>query len=136
MVRTIAEEGRMPNPLEATQAFLAADVVNLPASTTRSTSFPTNNISVPHIQFAWDGTPSDADNREDTTIRITVWTPKGQVIAAQDIAEGLRARFLDYSSADVSRVNRGAGRLPGVDDTNKLPFCTFTVSPVMRALAS
>jgi hypothetical protein len=124
----------VPNPLVATKAFLDADAPNQPVGTTRSTTYPTTAITTPHIQFAWDGTPSDADNREDTTIRVTVWTPKGKVTDAQDFAGALRARFLRYSSADVFRVDRGAGRLPGVDPANGLPFCTFTVSPVLHAL--
>ncbi len=124
----------MPNPLVATKAFLDADEDNLPDGATWSTSFPTSAIAVEHIQFAWDGTPSDADNREDVAVRITVWSPKGHFTDAQDAAEGLRARFLDWSSEDVFRVNRGAGRLPGTDPATGLPFCTFTVSPVMRAL--
>ena len=123
----------MPNPLAAAKAFLDSDAPNQPAGTTRSTKFPTSAITAPHIQFAWDGSPSDADNREDTTIRITVWTPQGKVTDAQDIAAGLRARFLRYASADVFGVNRGAGRLPGIDSDTALPFCTFTVLPVMRA---
>jgi hypothetical protein len=124
----------MPNPLVATKAFLDADAPNQPAGTTRSTAFPSSSITTPHIQFAWDGTPSDADNREDATIRVTVWTPKGKVTDAQNIAGTLRARFLAWSSATVYRVDRGAGRLPGVDNATGLPFCTFTVSPVMHAL--
>lgn len=123
----------MPNPLVETKAFLDADAANLPAGTTRSTAFPTSSIAAPHIQFAWDGSPSDAGNREDAAVRVTVWTPKGKVTDAQDIAGGLRARFLAYTSANVYRVNRGAGRLPGVDTTG-LPFCTFTVYPVMHAM--
>jgi hypothetical protein len=124
----------VPNPPEAALAFLTADAANLPANTTRSTAFPSSALTAPHVQFAWDGTPSDADNREDAVIRVTVWTPKGQPSLAQTIAGGLRARLLGWSSADVFRVDRGAGRLPGVDSATGLPFCTFTVSFVMHAL--
>lgn len=124
----------MPNPLAAAKAFLDADAANQPASTTRSTAFPAAAIAAPHIQFAWDGTPSDADNREDAVIRVTVWTPKGRVTDAQDYAGSLRARLLAWSSASVFRVDRGTGRLPGIDPATGLPFCTFTVSFVMHAL--
>lgn len=124
----------MPNPLVAAKAFLDGDAGNQPAGTTRSTGFPASAIAAPHIQFAWDGTPTDADNREDAVIRITVWTPKGRFTDAQDIAGGLRARLLGWSSADVFRVDRGAGRLPGTDPATGLPFCSFTVSFVMHAL--
>ena len=124
----------MPNPPEAALEVLTADAANLPANTTYSTAFPASAISKPHIQFAWDGSPSDADNREDAVVRITVWTPKGQPSLAQTIAGGIRARLLAWSSDEVWRVDRGAGRLPGVDGTTGLPFCTFTVSFVMHAL--
>lgn len=124
----------MPNPLVETQAFLTADVANLPAGSTFSTSFPASSISAPHVQFAWDGTPSDADNREDAAVRVTVWTPIGRVTDAQNIAAGIRARFLGWSSPNVQRVDRGVGRLPGIDPDTKLPFCTFTVSVVTTAL--
>lgn len=124
----------MPNPPAAVLEFLTADAANQPTGTTRSTSFPASTIAAPHIQFAWDGTPSDADNREDAVVRITVWTPKGQPTLAQTIAGGLRARLLAWSSDDVWRVDRGTGRLPGVDQATGLPFCTFTVSVVMHAL--
>lgn len=127
----------MPNPLAEVDAFLTADLpAHLPAGTTYGTAFPTQSISKPHVQFAWDGTPSDDDNREDAAVRITVWTPKGHVTEAQDIAGGLRARLLGWSSANVWRVDRGAGRLPGVDDKTQLPFCTFTVYLVLHAAAA
>lgn len=125
----------MTNPLAETEAFLVADAANLPTGTTHSTAIPTSNIVKPHIQFAWDGTPSDADNREDAAVRVTVWTSRGKVTDAQDIAAGLRARFLRWGSAGVWRVDRGAGRLPGTDPDTKLPFCSFTVTLVLRAVA-
>lgn len=123
----------MPNPLTATLAFLEQDAVNLPLGTTLGVDFPIERIEQLHVQFAWDGTPSDADNREDTAVRITVWAPDGAPTQAQDVAGGLRARFLAWCSEDVYRVNRGAGRLPGTDPDTGLPFCTFTVNPVMWA---
>lgn len=126
----------MPNPLVEAQAFLAADLPHLPAGTTKGTAFPKSNISALYVQYAWDGTPSDADNREDTTIRVTVWAPKGQVTAPQDAAAGLRARFLLWSSATCWRVDRGAGRLAGIDPDTELPFCSFTVIPVLHAVTA
>lgn len=125
----------MPNPVAAGLEFFAADQANLPAGTTSSVEFPSNaNLGHVHIQWIWSGTPSDADNREDAALRVTVWAPKGQVTLAQEVAEGFRSRLLDWSSATVWRVNRGAGRLPGTDPDTQLPFCTFTVSAVMHAL--
>lgn len=124
----------MANPLTETKAFLDADLANLPPGTTKGTAFPSSAIAALYVQYAWDGTPSDADNREDTVVRVTVWAPKGQVTAPQDAAAGIRARFLRWSSATCWRVDRGAGRLPGVDPDTALPFCTFTVSPVLHAV--
>lgn len=127
----------MPNPLDEIDAFLTADLpANLPAGTTYSAYFPAQAISHLHVQYAWDGTPSDDDNREDAAVRLTVWGPKGRVTDAQDAAEGLRARLLGWSSAATWRVDRGAGRLPGVDDKTQLPFCSFTVYLVLHAATS
>ncbi len=126
----------MPNPLVEAQSFLAADVPNLPAGATKGTAFPKSNLSAVYVQYAWDGSPSDADNREDATVRVTVWAPSGHVTEPQDVAEGIRARFLNWSSATCWRVDRGAGRLPGIDPDTKLPFCTFTVIPVVHAVTA
>lgn len=123
----------MPNPLVETKAFLDADLANLPDGTDKGTKFPSSAITGLYVQYAWDGTPSDADNREDATVRVTVWAPQGQPSAAQNAAEGLRTRFLAWSSATCWRVDRGAGRLPGTDAETDLPFCTFTVIPVLHA---
>ena len=125
----------MPNPIEAIVAFLNTDAANLPSGHTKGPKHPADStLTKVHIQYAWDGTPSDADNREDVAIRITVWAPAGQVTLASSTAGGLRKRLLDYSSALVQRVDRGAGRLPGIDPDTDLPFCTFTVNAVLRAL--
>lgn len=125
----------MPNPLVVIRDLIVADAPNLPNGTTRGTSFPTTDLSTPHIQYAWDGTPSDADNREDTAIRVTVWTPKDQVTTAQNIALGLRYRLLDASHVDAWRIDRGAGRLPGIDPDTGLPFCTFSLTVALHAPA-
>lgn len=126
----------MPNPLAEVDAFLEADLPNLPASTTHDTSVPTSNLTHIHVQIGWDGTPSDAGNRENTAIRVTAWAPRGHIIEPQDVAAGLRARLLAWSSPNVWRVDRGAGRLPGVDPDLKLPFCTFTVYVALRAVTA
>lgn len=127
----------MANPLRQAEAFLEADIDddNLPEGATYSTRVPTRAITAVHVQFAWDGTPNDADNREDAVVRFTVWGPAGHVTEAQDVAAGLRARLLAWSSTDTWRVDRGTGRIPGVDPDTKLPFCSFTVSLVLRAVA-
>ena len=65
-----------------------------------------------------------------------MWAPRGHVIEPQDVAATLRARLLRYSSANVWRIDSGAGRLPGVDPDSKLPFCTFTVNVALRAVTA
>lgn len=125
----------MPNPLVEAQAFLAANAASLPAGATRGTAFPDKNITAVYVQYAWDGSPSDADNRESAAIRVTVWAPKGRVTEPQDVAATLRARFLRWSSATCWRVDRGAGRLPGIDSDTGLPFCTFTLTAETRPSA-
>lgn len=123
----------MANPLAAAQAFLDEDVAdNMAAETTFNVDLPDEGLTHLHVQFAWDGTPSDADNREDAVLRVTVWGPKSDPVAPADAAQGLRKRLLLWSSADVWRVDRGAGRLPGFDRDLELPFCTFTVQLVMH----
>lgn len=125
----------MSNPIEATRDFLLSVGVT---GGWMSTKAPTGDIPEGFgvVQYGWDGTPSDAPNREDCAIRITAWAPKGQVSNAALLAGALRRSFLDYSSESVWRVGRGAGRLPGVDPDTGLPFCTFTVYVVMRDVAS
>lgn len=126
----------MPNPLKE-----AVDWIELhkPVGSTVGTAFPTGPISAIQIQVAWDGSPSDADNREDATIRVTVWAPKNHPNDATDAAGTLRATLVaDGASGRTSfqRVGRGTGRLPGVDPDTQLPFCSFTLQPVLKALAS
>jgi len=114
----------VPNPVEVIRDLIVADS-GLPSDTTHGTSVPTGKPTAPYVQYAWDGTPSDADNRENTAIRVTVWTPKGRVSDAQDIAGGLRQRLLAASHTSAWRIDRGPGRLPGIDPDTGLPFCTF-----------
>jgi hypothetical protein len=128
-------EDFMPNPLVVIRDLVAADAANLPTGTTRGTTAPTA-LAAPYVQYAWDGTPSDADNRENVAVRVTVWTPKGQTTTAQDIALGLRYRLLKTAEhSDAWRIDRGAGRLPGVDPDTGLPFCTFSLNVALHAPA-
>lgn len=124
----------MPNPLVVIRDLVAADITagSLPAGTTKGTAVPTDNLAAPHVQYGWDGTPSDADNRENAAIRVTVWTPRGKVTDAQDIAGGLRQRLLAASHASAWRVDRGSGRLPGIDPDTGLPFCTFGLNVALH----
>lgn len=137
----------MPNPLVVIRDLVAADATNLPAGTRRGTRPPialgaeTADVEkgiyteTTYIQYAWDGTPSDADNRENAAIRVTVWTEKGKTNDAQDIALGLRYRLLNAYHSDAWRIDRGVGRLPGVDPDTGLPFCTFGLTVALHAPA-
>lgn len=126
----------MPNPLKE-----AIDWIDLhkPTGSTVGSKIPTGPLSALYVQVGWDGTPSDANNREDAAVRATVWAPLNQPSQAADGAEGLRARLLaDQGSGrpNLFRVDRGAGRTPGVDPDTGLPFCTFSLNVVLHALTS
>ena len=122
-----------PDPRHETQDILEANADRWPAGTTVSDEFPTGPIAAPHIQFAWDGTPLEESNREGCAMRFTVWTPRGRKSEANDLASLVRAVFLDGASAGRTwRYTRGTGRLPGVDSTTGLPFCTFTLTAETR----
>jgi hypothetical protein len=127
---------RVPNPIHIAVDAVVADQPDQAAGATCSTSFPSDS-SLTHVQVqvAWDGSPNDADNREDAAMRFTVWAPKGRPNLAIDEAEGLRARLLAGGfGAGTHRVDRGAGRLPGTDPDTQLPFCSFSLSVVLNAL--
>lgn len=117
-----------PDPRADVQAALTAGKPTYWPTATISTAFPSTAISVPHIQHAWDGTPNDEQQREFCTIRVTVWTPKGQVTTGINLAALVRAHLLDAGSSTVWRYTRGVGRSPGVDPDTGLPFCTFTLT--------
>lgn len=124
----------MPNPLKE-----AIDWVELhkPTGSTVGAKFPIGPLSTAYVQVGWDGSPTDADNREDAAIRVTVWAPKSHPGDAADAAEHLRAGLLaDQGTGrpNLFRVDRGSGRLPGVDADTELPFCTFSLNVVLHAL--
>ena len=121
-----------PDPRAAVAAELTAAKPTRFSTATVSTAFPASAISVPHIQHAWDGTPSQDANRERCTIRVTVWTPKGKVSEGIDLASLVQAVLLDSGSSDVWRYRPGPGRLPGIDPATGLPFCTFTLTAETR----
>lgn len=124
-----------PDPRAAVQAILTdAKAARWPTATI-STAFPTSAISVPHIQHGWDGTPLHEANRQGATVRVSVWTPKGQVSAGVALAQLVLAVLLDASSETVWRFTPGAGPNTGVDSDTGLPFCTFTVTAETRPSA-
>lgn len=117
-----------PDPEALMVAFTEA--ANLGA--TVSTSFPSADILAPHIQVAWDGTPSEDENREATLVRFTVWTPRGQRTTGKTLASELRGLLLEHGGASVWRVTRSTGRAPGIDPDTELPFVTFAVTTELR----
>lgn len=124
-----------PEPRAAVSAELnAAKVARWPTATI-STSFPSTAITVPHIQHAWDGTPTQQANRQNCAIRITAWTPKGQLAASGDLAQLVLAVLLDSGSASIWRFRDPVGPIPGIDDATGLPFCTFTLTCETRPSA-
>lgn len=117
-----------PDPRADVAATLnAAKLAHFPTATI-STSFPTTTLTAPHIQHAWDGTPSQEQQREFCTIRVTVWTPKGKVSDGINLASLVQAVLLDGGSSSAWRYTRGLGRTPGIDPDTGLPFCTFTLT--------
>lgn len=122
-----------PDPGVGVDALLnAAKAARWPAATI-STKFPTSGtITDPWIQHAWDGTPSEQSNRQVATIRVTVWTPRGQVDAGITLAQLVRAYLLDSGNAAIWRFRRGPGPLHGIDPKIELPFCTFTLTAETR----
>lgn len=124
-----------PDPRAAVKALLnAAKAARWPTATI-STSFPEPGIAVPHIQHAWDGTPSQQVNRQVTSIRVTVWAPKGRVDDSIELAQLAHAYLLDAGSSSVWRFRPGAGPVSGVDSDIELPFCSFTLNAETRPTA-
>jgi hypothetical protein len=121
-----------PDPTVAMKALLTAAKAARWSTATISTSFPAAGITAPHIQHAWDGTPSQQANRQVATVRVTVWTAKGKVSDGIALAQLVRAYLLDSGSATVWRFRPGAGPVPGVDQATGLPFCTFSMSAETR----
>jgi hypothetical protein len=129
----------MHDPLAETRDFLisittpAVGAVIDATTTTRGTSWPTVLADGKlFVQYAFDGSASDADNREDAAVRITVWAAKNHPSDAIELAGLILPRFSAWSSAKCWRVDRGPGRLAGVDPQTQLPFCYFTRRPQMR----
>jgi hypothetical protein len=124
-----------PDPRADVGTLLTAAKASRWPTATISTSFPSSAITVPHIQHAWDGTPSSEQQRQRTSIRITVWTPKGKVSDGIALAQLVRAVLLDSGSANVWRYRPGPGPTPGIDPDTGLPFCTFNLTAETRPTA-
>ena len=123
------------DPLADVRATITANADLLPAGATHSTAFPASSITAPHIQYAWDGTPSQERQRESATIRVTVWGKKANGIDRNGtilLASLVQAILLDAGSAGVWRYLPGLGRSYGIDPDTGLPFCTFTLTAETR----
>lgn len=124
-----------PDPRADVDVLLKAAKPSRWPTATISTSFPTVALTVPHIQHAWDGTPLQQVNRQGSTIRVSVWTPKGKVSDGITLAQLVLATLLAGGSAVTWRFTPGAGPLIGIDPDTGLPFCTFTVTAETRPRA-
>lgn len=121
-----------PDPRDSVKAILNAAKADRWPTATISTEFPSSAISVPHIQHAWDGTPSQEQQRQNTVIRVTVWTPKGKVSDGITLAQLVLAVLLAGGSATVWRFRDPVGPLVGIDPATALPFCSFTIAAETR----
>jgi hypothetical protein len=127
----------MHNPLAEARDILASvwddPTVLDKTKTTRGTAYPTALADGTfYVQYAFDGSASDADNREDAAVRFTVWASKNHPSDAIDFAGRLRPRVVAWSSASCWRVDRGIGRFADVDPRTGLPFCSFSARLQMR----
>lgn len=123
------------DPEDEVYAILKANAARFPVGTKFSTAFPLTLTDHHHVQFAWDGTPGDEQQREFATIRVTYWTPKGHRSEAKDGASLARAVLLDSGTSGLWRITRGGGRAPGHDDATGNEFCTFNVTAETRPSA-
>lgn len=120
------------------RAALAANAALWPAGTTYDGKHPTTWRAAPHIQYAWDGTPTQTAVSESATIRVTVWGWKTATSSTTneihgeddcaDLASLVQAVLHDSQSSNIWRYDRGLGRSTGTDPDTGLPFCTFTVT--------
>lgn len=132
-----------PNPRPAVKAILTAAKPSRWPTATIDTKFPTTVITVPLIQHAFDGAPSQQQVRQNATMRLTCWAPERtsgstktrSIDEAIDLAQLVAATLLDGGSATVWRFRNAVGFNNGVDPDNGLPFCTFTITAEMRPLA-
>lgn len=121
-----------PDPRVDVEALLVAAKAARWPTATISTDVPASAISVPHIQHAWDGTPSQQVNRQVVTVRVTVWTPRGSVSPGITLAQLVKAYLKASGSTATWQFRGGAGPSHGVDPKTSLPFCTFTLSAETR----
>lgn len=124
-----------PDPLADVRAVLVAHAARWP-----NADFHVKHPAVltgtgERIQYAWDGTPSDEQQREFCTVRITYWTANGKRNQAIGGASLVRAVLLDSGSSSVWRYTRGLGRSEGIDPDTENQFCTFTLTAETRPTA-
>jgi hypothetical protein len=124
-----------PDPLADVRATLQANASRWPNADYNLTHPGALTGTVERIQYAWDGTPADEQQREFCTVRITYWTAKGKRSNAINGASLVRAVLLNSGSATVWRYTRGLGRLHGTDPDTENEFCSFTLTAETRPSA-
>lgn len=123
------------DPLADVRAVLVANSARWPNADFNLTHPGTLSGTSERIQYAWDGTPSDEQQREFCVVRITYWTAKGERNEAINGASFVRAVLLDSGSSAVWRYTRGLGRSAGQDPASENEFCSFTVTAETRPQA-
>lgn len=121
-----------PDPLADVRAVLMANAARWPNADFNLTHPGTLSGTTERIQYAWDGTPEDEQQREFCLVRITYWTAKGKRSNAINGASLARAVLLDSGSSNVWRYTRGLGRSAGTDPETSNEFCTFTLTAETR----
>lgn len=124
-----------PDPRAAVKALLTAAKAERWPTATISTDFPAAGIAVPHIQHAWDGTPTQEQQRQNCSIRVTVWTPQGKVSDGITLAQLVLAVLLAGGSSLVWRFRDPVGPVVDVDPDTDLPFCSFVLTAETRPSA-
>jgi hypothetical protein len=120
------------DPLADVRAALQANAAWWPNADFNLTHPGTLTGTAERIQYAWDGTPAEEQQREFCAVRITYWTAKGKRSNAINGASLARAVLLDSGSSTVWRYTRGLGRSHGNDPETGNDFCTFTLTAETR----
>lgn len=124
-----------PDPLADVRAVLIAHAARWPNADYDLKRPGTLSGTAERIQYAWDGTPADEQQREFCTVRIAYWTAEGKRSNAINGASLVRAVLLDSGSSNVWRYTRGLGRSEGKDPATNNQFCTFTLTAETRPSA-
>lgn len=90
------------------------------------------DVSVPHLQVAWDATTLDHPVLAHATIRVTAW--HHQPTAAKALADTAMGRVLAHVGHGLIRAVRPlTGLLPAYDHDTRAELASFTVRATVRA---